>query len=160
MTRPSTPTLVSIAALALAAVSLGLNVVLLQRLRHPERLAAPVLERALTRLADEDVRIPYTVRIPVGTPIHADVPVDESYRVRIDTRLPIDTRVRLALPTPLGDREVSVPVRADVPIRTTVPIRFRDTLELRTATRAEIVVPLEVRVRDLPLDALRRSLDS
>lgn len=147
------------AALAAALASLLLNVVLWRQLREPERTAGPALERVLRRMAAEDVRLRYEVRLPAGTPVHLDVPVDEQWRVRVNTRLPIDTRVQLPVRTPVGSWDVAVPVRADVPIRTDLPVRVRDTFRLRARTQAEIVAPMEVRVRDLPLDALHRALN-
>ena len=57
-----------------------------------------------------------------------------------------------------GNRNVRVPVKANIPIRTNLPIHLRDTFRLRTRTEAEIVVPLEIPIRDLPLDALQASL--
>lgn len=147
------------AALAVALVSLLMNGVLLWRLRHPERLAAPAVTRLLDRLEAEDARIRYQVRIPVGTPLHFDIPFDQRYSVRVNTVIPIDTRVRVPFRSPLGGTyQVSVPIRTDIPIRTTLPVHLRDTFRLRTATRAEIVAPLEIRVRDLPLDVVRESL--
>lgn len=147
------------AALAVALVSLGLNAVLLWQLRHPERLAAPAVTRLLDRLEAEDARLRYSVRIPVGTPLNFDIPFDQRYNVRINTVIPIDTRVRVPFRSPLGGTyQVSVPIRTDIPIRTVLPVHLRDTFRLRTATRAEIVAPLEVRVRDLPLDAVREAL--
>lgn len=147
------------AALAVALASAGLNLVLLGRLREPERVAGPALSRVLDRLAQADVRLKYQIRIAAGTPVHFDIPIDEQYRVKINTRLPIDTKVRLPIRSPLGNYTVNVPVKADVPIRTEIPLQLRDTFRLRTATQAELVVPLEVRIRDLPLDALRKSFE-
>lgn len=148
------------AALGVALVSLLLNGWLLWRLRSPERLAAPAVERVLDRLVEEDARIKYEVRIPAGTPLHFDIPFDQQYRVKVNTTLPIDTRVRVPFRSPLGGTyQVAVPIRTDIPIRTELPVHLRDTFRLRTSTKAEITVPLEIRVRDLPLDALRRSLD-
>lgn len=146
-------------ALGLALTSLALNAVLLWMLRNPERLAAPAIARAIERLKQDDAVIRYQVRIPAGTPLHMDIPIDERYQVRLNTTLPINTTIRLPINTPFGDRTVNVPVRANIPIRTDLPLHLRDTFRLRTETRAEIVVPLELPVRDLPLDALRRSLD-
>jgi hypothetical protein len=145
-------------AMAVALTSLALNAVLLWRLHYPERLVAPAVDRALGRLQAGDARIPYEVRIPAGTPLHFDVPIDQTYRVRLNTELPIDTEITLPVRSPFGNRDVRVPVRADVPIRADLPVRLRDTFRLRTETQTEIVVPLEIRVRDLPLDALRESL--
>lgn len=147
------------AALAVALASLLLNAFLWQRLQAPERVAGPAVERVLRRLAAEDARLRYEVRLPAGTPVHLDVPVDEQWRVKVNTRLPIDTRVQLPLRTPVGSWDVAVPIRADVPIRTELPVRVRDTFRLRARTQAEIVAPIEVRVRDLPLDALHRALN-
>lgn len=146
------------AALAAALLSLALNGVLLFLLRRPERLVSPMLDRALTRLEAQDATLKYQVRIPAGTPVHFDVPVDERYEVRLNTSLPINTVVTLPLSTPFGTRTVQVPVRTTIPIRQTIPIHLRDTFRLRTRTEAEIVVPLEIPIRDLPLDALRQSL--
>ena len=146
------------AALAAALLSLALNGVLLYLLLNPERLLAPMLDRVLGRLEAQDATLRYQVRIPAGTPVHFDVPVDERYEVRLNTTLPINTTFNLPVNTPFGSRNVQVPVRANIPLRTTVPIHLRDTFRLRTQTQAEIVVPLEIPIRDLPLDALRKSL--
>jgi hypothetical protein len=147
------------AALAVALASLAVNAVLWERLQSPERVAGPAVERVLRRLAAEDARLRYEVRLPAGTPVHLDVPVDEQWRVKVNTTLPIDTRIRLPVRTPVGSWDVAVPVKADVPIRADLPVRVRDTFRLRARTQAEIVAPIEVRVRDLPLDALHRALN-
>lgn len=146
------------AALAIALLSLALNGVLLYLISRPERLLSPVLDRVLTRLEAQDATIKYQVRIPAGMPVHFDIPVDERYDVRLNTSLPINTTVRMPVNTPFGNRTVTVPIRTTIPIRQTVPFHLRDTFRLRTQTQAEIVVPLEIPVRDLPLDALRQSL--
>lgn len=145
-------------ALVLAGVSLALNLYLFGVLRHPERWAAPLLVRALGELEAEDARVRYEVRLPAGTPISLDIPVDERFTVTVDTVLPIDTRVRVPIETPFGRRSVVVPLRADVPVRAQLPLQIHHTFALRTTTGAEIVIPLELKIRDLPLDALRRSL--
>jgi hypothetical protein len=146
-------------ALVLAGASLGLNAMLLWRLRDPARLAGPAAVRALERLSRSDAVIRYRVRIPAGTPLHFDVPVDQTYRLRLNTRLPIDTRIQVPFESPLGRHTVALPIRANVPIRADLPVRLRDTFRLRTQTRTEYVVPLELPVRDLPLDAVREALD-
>lgn len=146
------------AALAVALLSLALNGVLFLALRNPERLLAPALGRVIERLKTQDATLKYTVRIPVGTPVHFDVPIDQRYLVRVNTTLPINTTFNLPVNTPFGDRNVPVPVRANIPIRTNMPVHLRDTFRLRTRTEAEIVVPLEIPIRDLPLDALQASL--
>ncbi|HEX6037201.1 hypothetical protein [Longimicrobium sp.] len=146
------------AALAAALLSLALNGVLLFMLMRPERLVSPMVNRALDRLETQDATLKYQVRIPAGMPVHFDIPVDERYEVRLNTTLPINTVVTLPFNTPFGNRTVNVPVRTTIPIRQTVPIHLRDTFRLRTQTQAEIVVPLEIPIRDLPLDALRQSL--
>lgn len=146
------------AALAVALLSLALNGVLLWTLRDPERLLAPALGRVIERLKAQDGSIKYTVRIPAGTPVHFDVPINQRYDVRVNTTLPINTTFTLPVNTPFGNRNVRVPVRANIPIRTDLPVHLRDTFRLRTQTEAEIVVPLEIPIRDLPLDALQASL--
>lgn len=146
------------AALAVALLSLALNGVLLYLIRHPERMLAPVLDRVITRLEEQDATLKYTVRIPAGTPVRFDVPIDQSYRIRLNTTVPINTTFQLPVNTPFGNRVVRVPVRTTIPIRQDLPIHLRDTFRLRTQTQSELVVPLEVPLRDLPLDELRRSL--
>lgn len=147
------------AALAVATLSLAANAWLVAQLRAPERLIEPAAARVLTRLAEQDARLKYEIRVPAGTPLHFDVPVDERYTIKLRTSLPIDTEVKMPLNTPFGRRTVTVPVKANVPIRQDVPVHVVDTFRLRTQTKTEYVVPLEVRVRDLPLDQIRQSLD-
>jgi hypothetical protein len=145
-------------ALLLAAVSLGMNAVLLHRLKRPERLVAPALDRVAARLASSNAAIKYTVRIPAGTPVTFDVPIDQRYIIKLRTSLPINTDVRVPFNTPFGNRVISIPVRSNVPLRQDIPVHLMDTFHLRTRTNAEYVVPLEIRLKDLPLDALRQSL--
>lgn len=145
-------------ALLLAAVSLGANGVLLYRLRRPERMLAPALERVSAQLAQSNAIIKYTVRIPAGTPVGFDVPIDQGYTIKLRTSLPIHTTVRVPLNTPFGNRSVTIPVNTTIPIRQDVPVRLVDTFHLRTRTRTEYVIPLEIRLKDLPMDALRQSL--
>jgi hypothetical protein len=146
------------AALAVALLSLALNGFLLYLVRHPERLLAPMLDRVISRMEEQDATLKYTVRIPAGTPVRFDVPIDQSYRLRLNTTVPINTTFQLPINTPFGNRVVRVPVRTTIPIRQDLPIHLRDTFRLRTQTQNELVVPLEVPLRDLPLEELRRSL--
>lgn len=147
------------AALTAALLSVGLNAYLIGKVRRPEEWAGPAVERVFARLESEDARIRYEVRVPAGTPIRLDIPVDERFAIRVDTTIPVRTVVNLPIRSPLGNHNVRVPVRANVPLRSTVPIHVRHTVRLRTSTPQEIVVPLEIRLRDLPLDELRRSLN-
>jgi len=147
------------AALALALVSLAANGVLLWKLRRPERLMAPAVERVAEGMAKSGEAIKYTVRIPAGTPVSFDVPIDQRYVVKLRTTLPINTDVRMPFNTPFGNRVITVPVRSTVPIRQDIPVHLVDTFHLRTRTNTEFVVPLEIKLKDLPLDALRRSLN-
>jgi len=146
-------------ALLLAAVSLGANGVLLWKLRRPERLMAPAVERVASGLAHSNEAIKYTVRIPAGTPVSFDVPIDQRYVIKLRTSLPINTDVRMPFNTPFGNRVITVPVRTTIPLRQDIPVHLVDTFHLRTQTNAEYVVPLEIKLKDLPLDALRRSLN-
>lgn len=143
-------------ALALALLSLALNVYLIAQLRRPERWLAPAVERLVTGWEAEDAVIRYEVRLPPGTPIRADIPVDERFTVRVDTVIQVNTRVRVPFRSPFGTHSVELPIRAPIPLRTQLPLHIRHTFQLRTQTGQEIVVPLEIRLRDLPLDELLR----
>lgn len=146
-------------ALLLALLSLGLNLYLVWRVRGAEGAARRTARALVDRLAAEDARLRYQVKLPKGTPIRLDIPVDERLRVNLDTRLPIDTRVRVPIRGPLGTYNASIPIQTTIPIRTQLPLHVRHTFRLRTRTEDELVIPLEVRVRDLPLDAVRESLE-
>lgn len=143
-------------ALALALLSVGLNLYLLDQLRRPERWLAPAAERLARRVAAGDATLRYTVRIPPGTPLRLDVPVDERFAIRVDTVIPIDTRVRVPFRTPFGNQSVTVPFRADIPLRTRLPLHVRHTFRLRTRTTAPIEIPLEIRLGELPLEQILR----
>ncbi|CAN5258278.1 hypothetical protein BH24GEM2_BH24GEM2_02060 [soil metagenome] len=147
------------AALGTAVLSLALNAYLLAQVRHPERLAAPAVMRMFERLAAEDARVRYQVKVPAGTPLRFDIPLDERLNVKLNTQLPIDTRVQVPVRSPVGSYTLNIPIKTTIPIRTEVPLHIRHTLQLRTNTQMELVAPLEIRIRDLPLDALRRSLE-
>jgi len=145
-------------ALGVALFSLALNGWLLSRLSQPERIAAPAVGRALDRLGNSAATIKYTVRVPLGTPLHFDVPFDQTYVVRLNTVFPINTTVRVPLRGPLGTYTVALPIRTTIPVRTNMPVRLKDTFRIRTQTQTEYVIPLEIRVRDLPLDEIRKAL--
>ncbi len=149
---------IALAALVVAAVALGANLYLLWWLRGAESRAVGTALRALDRLAEEDARVQYRIRLAAGTPLRLDIPVDERLRVDLNTQLPIDTQVRVPFRSPFGTHQVTLPIKTTVPIRTVVPLHIRHTFRLRTQTQDELVVPLEVRIRDLPLDELRKSL--
>ncbi|HEX2189419.1 MAG TPA: hypothetical protein VHG51_11000 [Longimicrobiaceae bacterium] len=149
---------IALAAALVAAVALGSSFYLLWRLRDAEGRAVQLGLRALDRLAAEDARLAYTIRLPAGTPIRLDIPVDERLRVNLNTQLPIDTRVQVPFRSPFGTHQVTIPIVTTVPIRTEVPLHIRHTFRLRTRTQDPIEVPLEVRIRDLPMAELRRSL--
>ena len=146
-------------ALGVAVLSLALNLFLVWRLQQAETGARGAARALVDRLAAEDARIRYQIRIPAHTPVRMDIPVDERVRVKLNTRLPIDTQVRVPLRSPLGTYNVDVPIRTVIPIQTDVPLHIQHTFRLRTRTEDDLVIPMEIRVRDLPLDAVRQSLD-
>ncbi|MBD0319853.1 MAG: hypothetical protein ICV87_05955 [Gemmatimonadetes bacterium] len=157
--RPNPRSWIAPVALAVALLSLLANGLLLSRLRHPERLAAPAVGRALDRLGNSDASIKYQVRVPSGTPLHFDVPFDQTYRIRLNATFPINTTVAVPLKGPLGTYTVRLPIRTSIPVKTDMPLRLQDTFRVRTQTQTEYVIPLEIRIRDLPLDELRKSLE-
>lgn len=157
--RPSRSSWIAPVALAVALLSLLVNGILFSQLRNPERLAAPAVGRVLDRLGNSDAKIQYTVKVPSGTPLHFDVPFDQTYRVKLNASFPINTTVAVPLRGPLGTYTVRLPIRTTIPVRTDMPVHLRDTFRVRTRTQTEYVIPLEIRVRDLPLDELRKSLE-
>lgn len=111
------------AALALACVSLALNLYLLAQLQSPERWALPAVERALGPLLGDDGVVTYTVSIPAGTPLSLDIPVSERFSIAVDTVIPINTTVRVPFDTPVGRRAVTLPIRARHPRPHPAPAR-------------------------------------
>lgn len=144
------PSWVAPAAFALALASISLNLYLLQRLRHP----AALIESVAPGLLHADGTLRLTVAIPAGTPLRFDVPVDERVSIRVDTTIPVSTRAQLPIRSPLGNYQVSVPVRADVPLRGVLPFRIRHTFRLRTRTSEEISLPVVIKLGDAVVDSL------
>jgi hypothetical protein len=145
---------VSAVGLLIALVSLGLNFYLLRQLWQVERLAAAAVAH-LSR-PDDDDRLRFPVRIPAGTAIGLTVPIDERVIIGIDTILPIRTHAVLPIRSPLGNYDLRVPVLADVPVNLRAPVRIQHTLRLNVTTPDDIVVPIEFRLSDIPLDSLIR----
>ena len=102
-------------ALAVALLSLLANGILLSRLSHPERIAAPAVGRVLDRLGSSDASIKYQVRVPSGTPLHFDVPFDQTYRIRLNASFPINTTVAVPLKGRLGPKPWRSPIRTAIP---------------------------------------------
>ena len=135
------------AALAIAVLSLTINLVLIWQVTHPEGWIGPAVERATGIGIGADGVLRYDVTIPAGTPVNLDIPVRERFTVRVDTVLPINTRVRVPCNTPFGSSSVMVPIRADVPLRTALPLNIQHTFRLRTRTTEPISVPIQLKVR-------------
>jgi hypothetical protein len=146
--------LVAPLALLLAVVSLGINLLLVAQLRRPERWVGRLLESAAGELAGADATFRYDVRIPAGTPLALDIPVSERFVVRVDTVVPLNTRLRVPVRSPFGSYTLNLPIRADIPLRSEVPLHVRHTFQLRTRTTAEILVPVEIRLGDLPWEEI------
>ena len=145
------------AALVLAVVSICINLLLLHRLRNPEAVVAPIVERLTRGLVDADGVIRHDVTLPAGTPLSLDIPVNERFSVAVDTIIPLNTTVQVPIRGPLGVARVPIPIRADIPVRTRLPLHIEHTFRIRTATSAPIVIPLQFRVDDL-LPGLRDSV--
>lgn len=137
------------AALALASLSLLVNLILIWQLAHPQRLIAPALTALTEELVNEQGVISYTVEVPIGTPLDLDIPVDERFTVDIDTVIPLNTSVRVPIRGPLGVANVNVPIRANVPLRARLPLHIQHTFRLRTETTRPISVPIRIRPADL-----------
>lgn len=137
------------AALALAVVSICINLFLLHRLRNPESVVAPIVARLTEGLVDPDGVIRREVTLPAGTPISLDIPVDERFSVAVDTVIPLNTTIEVPIRGPLGVARVPIPIRADIPLQTRLPLHIQHNFRIRTATSAPIVIPLQFRVEDL-----------
>jgi hypothetical protein len=146
-------------AIVVALASLAINLFLVLRLRQVEARAAQAVARFQT-IAGDDTRLRFPVRIPAGSPIRFDAPIDERVVISIDTVLPIRTRAVLPLRSPLGNYDIRVPVVADVPLRLRTPLHIRHTVRIDARTSGEIVIPLELRLADLPVDSLLRLLST
>lgn len=136
-------------ALALAGLSLVLNLFLLYRLSNPEKLIAPIVEDLTREFVNEEGVISYDVNIPAGTPLALDLPIDERFSVAVDTVIPLNTTVRVPIRGPLGVARVAVPIRANIPLRTRLPLHIQHTFRLRTETTQPITIPISLRVEDL-----------
>lgn len=136
-------------ALALAGLSLLLNLFLLWQLSHPERMLAPIVQDLTRDMVDENGVLTYDVSIPAGTPLALDLPIDERFSVAVDTVIPLNTTVRVPIRGPLGVARVAVPIRANIPLRTRLPLHIQHTFRLRTQTTQPISIPIRLRVEDL-----------
>jgi hypothetical protein len=133
----------AIGAMAIATLSIILNLVVISRLREAESMLTPVLPY-LEEMVSTDGVLRSEVRIPSGTPINLDIPIDEQFSVSVDTILPINTRITVPLRSALGNYDIPVPIRANVPIRAVLPIRVRHVFQLRSSTPEDLVIPIEV----------------
>jgi hypothetical protein len=134
-------------ALAIAVLSLIVNLVLVWQITHPEGWIGPAVERATGIGIGADGVLRYDVTIPAGTPLNLDIPVNERFAVRVDTVLPINTTINVPIRGPLGVFNARVPIRANVPLRTALPLNIQHTFRLRTRTTAPIIVPIQLKVR-------------
>ncbi len=165
-------------ALAIALVSLGLNVVLLVRLNQARVGALSVLDRTSRRLdALAEVSLRQTVRVNQAVVVAGELPFQQDFnlpvnttfpvnmQVPISTTVPINTTARVNVTTLLGPVEVpvtintTVPVNLEVPLNTTVPVDLQVPVSIsRTVPYSltipiDLQVPVEVRLRDIGIQS-------
>ncbi len=137
-------------ALVVAVISLGLNVILLQRLNQARLGALDVLDRTSQQIdALNDVSFTQTVRVQQNLDVSGKLPFKQDFTVPIQTTIPIKTSAQVNLSTPLGPVNVPVTVDTTVPINLQVPVTISQTVPYSLSVPIDLQVPIELRLRDL-----------
>ena len=154
-------TVLIVAAVVLALVSLGLNVFVLIGVRNFQNAGLEAIQTARTGLTDvSDLAIDTTVPIQQTFPIHAEVPLEQEFSVPIQTQIPISTVVEVPIQLPLlGARVIEVPVDTSVPIDLQVVIPVSQTVAVDTSVTLDTEVPVNLELADLGLGDLIDQID-
>lgn len=139
---------------AVAALSLALNVVVINSLLTVRRQAGVAVQAAaagIERLRAASVT--YDVRIAEAVPVNLTVPINETLTVPIDTQLPISTYVQVPVEIPLiGTRTVSFPIEAVIPVKLETDIPVKLTVPISATVPIRLTVPVRLTVAELALD--------
>ena len=167
---------------AVALVSLGLNLYLINSLMQARKQVAQAVSQAAVAVGtlrgvafDLQVPISQTLSVRQTLPIRQTLPVSftvviqQTFSVPISVTLPIDTQVTVSLNTPIGTFPINVPVKTTVPINLnpqvplnlsvpvsiTLPVSF--TVPVAIAVPVSFTVPIHLALGDTSLGG---SLDS
>ena len=154
-------TVLIVAAVLLALVSLSLNIVTLIGLRNFQTAGLEAIQTARAGLTEvSDYAIETTIPIQQTFPIHAQVPLQQEFSVPIQTEIPISTVVEVPIRIPvLGTYQVEVPVDTSVPIDMQVVIPVSQTVAVDTSVTLDTEVPVHLELEDLGLDVLVDQID-
>ncbi|MGE5140497.1 MAG: hypothetical protein ACM3JD_13600 [Rudaea sp.] len=162
---------IAAAALAVALISLALNVLLIGRLNQARVGALATLDRASARIGDlRDVEFAQTVRIDEDLPVAGSLPFHQDLVVPIHTTIPISMTLHASVNTPFGPIDVPVPLNTTFPVDLTVPVTIDRTIPYSFTVPVNMAVPIRIRARDLGVEPaiqeaqneilrLRRSLE-
>jgi hypothetical protein len=155
-------TVLIVAAVVLAVVSLSLNIIVLVGMRNFQIAGLQAIATARTGLVGvSDFVIDTTVPIQQTFPIYAEVPLEQEFSVPIQTEIPISTVVEVPIQIPvLGTRVIEVPVDTSVPIDLQVVIPVSQTVSVDTSVTLDTEVPVNLELEDLGLNEILDQVDA
>ena len=146
---------------AVALVSLGLNLYLVYTLLQARRQVAQAASSAA--VAVQQLRasaIDYAVPIDQTLPVSFTVGYHQVLTVPISLTLPIDTNVNVPFNTPLGNYQVTIPVKAAIPINLSPQVPLSLSVPVSVSVPVSFSVPIHVALSDTPLgDSLNGAAD-
>ncbi len=149
--------LMTTAALALALISLLINVVLALKLSQVARVGSEIaaeMEVAFDETLAEGVTL--DIAISQTIPISVNVPIDEEFNVRVQQNVSIDKVIQAAVTIPVINRAVNIdiPVRATIPLDEVVTVRVQETVGFNEEIPVEMTLPIHLDPEDIGLGSM------
>ncbi|HDQ71701.1 MAG TPA: FHA domain-containing protein [Chloroflexi bacterium] len=147
--------LMTTAALALALISLLINVVLALKLSQVARVGGEIateMEAVFAQTLAEGITL--EIDISQTIPISVNVPIDEEFSVQVQHDVSINEVVQAAVTIPVINRAVNIdiPVHATIPLDEVVTVRVQETVGFNEEIPVEMTVPIHLDPEALGLE--------
>jgi hypothetical protein len=143
----------ALGALALAAVSLLINLVLIAALLQARNSVQATLDQAVRELdAVSGAPIRFDLAISQTVDFAGSVPFRQDMVFPFKGEIPISTTLSVPLDLgPLGSRTIDVPVNTTAAVDVQVPVHIDQVIPVKTQVPVRMTVPIEISPNQPPL---------
>lgn len=152
---------VALLALIIAALSLALNILLIQRLLQSRAVVADVLDHTSQQLSTlPDASFQQTFRINRSFSFSGEMPINQTMTIPISMTVPVNTAMNVNVNTPFGPMSMPVNVNTSVPFKMDMPFTYSQTIPYSVTLPIDMEVPVKIQLRDLGIEpAIKQTQD-